>query len=91
MLRSRVQKIKNAKFGHKQFQKKTNPQKFLKSQIEAKFLDFHKILQVLLRFLRNRLQNTLFGSTFKKAKKWSNDENILFSGKPFQKKAKWQP
>jgi len=88
MLRPRVQKIKNAKFGHKQFQKKTNPQNFLKSQIKAKFLDFHKILQVLLRFLRNRLKIYYLVQHSKRPKNGQMTKKYFFFDKPFQKRPK---
>ncbi len=63
---------------------KAKSSKMKKGQIFFKnLLEFHKILQILVRFLQNRLQNMLFSSTFNKAKKWPNHFN---SGKLFQKR-----
>jgi len=43
-------------------------------------------LQVLLRFLQNRLLNILFSSILKKAKKWSNGRIILFLANRLKKR-----
>jgi len=50
-----------------------------------KQFEFHKILQVLLRFLQNKLLNILFSSTFKKGQKMAKWPNYFISGKQFKK------
>jgi hypothetical protein len=49
----RPKKIKKAEFANEQFQRKANLKKIVKTEVSK--LEFHKILQVLLRFFQNRL------------------------------------
>jgi len=72
-----------------------------KGQIKANFsskicqtirfkLAFHKTLQVLGRYLQNRLLNIPLFNIQKRPKKHNGQTILILTTNPFQKKAKWQ-
>jgi hypothetical protein len=75
-------KIKEAKFGRKQFQKRTNSQMCKRGQIEAKFSK--KIYQINFGKMdqKDKYYLSRYYHDLKKAKKWPNH---FISGKLYQR------
>ncbi len=96
---ARSQKIKKAKFGHNQFQKRPNSQMVKKAKFWRKFTknifkNFEVcffLLYVLLKFCQNWPKKILFSSRLKKGQEKAKWPNHFISRKLFQKRPNGNP